>query len=321
MYLVFDVGATFIKYALVDSKGNISDKGKMPTERYSMAGKEGFVEKIKSVYQEKSGKADIEGIAMGLPGQIDVERGIVYGGGGIQYLHEAHLGEMISGACGGIRVALENDGKCAALAEVWLGNAKDATNAAVLVIGTGVGGGIVIDRHIHRGNNLLAGEVSFGIDNMTRQQIDSIVPCENMNVEETFDNNTFMISSNCTSASITYKASKIMGMKPDEVSGEMVYEWVEQGNRQIIDLMEDTYFSIAKLCCNLYMTIDPDVILIGGGISANPKFVAGIQNYVEKLKKITATYSKMKVDICAYRNDSNLLGALYNFMQKYEIVQ
>ena len=320
MYLVFDVGATFIKYALVDSEGNISEKGRMPSERYSEKGVSGFVEKIKSVYEEKSGKADIEGIAMGLPGQIDVERGIVYGGGGLQYLHEAHLGDMISKACGGVRVALENDGKCAALAEVWLGNAKDATNAAVVVIGTGVGCGIVIDRHIHRGNNLLAGEVSYGIDNMTRQQADSIISCEDMNVEMAYDKSPFMVSSNCSAGFITYKAARIMGLEPDEVSAEMVYQWVEQGNQEIIELMEDVYFSIAKLCCNLYMTIDPDVILIGGGISANPNFVSGIQKYVEKLKKITSTYSKMKVDICAFRNDSNLLGALYNFMQKYGIV-
>ncbi len=321
MYLVFDVGATFIKYALIDNDGNISGKDKMPTERYSKEGVSGFVAKIKRVYDKVSADNDIVGIAMALPGQIDVERGIVYGGGGVKYLDGAYLGDLISEACGGVRVSLENDGKCAALAEVWLGNAKDATNAAVIVMGTGVGGGIVIDRHIHRGNRLLAGELSFGIDNMTKEQVDSVICCETVNVEDTFEYDSFLVTSACSASSITYRASKIMHMKPEDVLGEMVYQWIDEGNEEIIDMMEDSYFSIAKLCCNLYMTIDPDIVLIGGGISANPNFVAGIQKYVDKLKKITQVYDGLKVDICKFRNDSNLLGALYNYKQKYEGVK
>lgn len=281
MYLVFDIGATFIKYALMDDEGNISGKGKTPTDRYAEAGTPAFVAQIKKVYDEKVLDCDITGIAMGLPGQIDVERGIVYGGGGIKYLDGAHLGDLISEACGGVPVALENDGKCAALAEVWLGNASTATNAAVVVVGTGIGGGIIIDRKIHRGKRLLAGELSYALMNMTREEADNVRCCEELTVEETFEYNPFMVTSTCTASSITYKASKIMHMKPEEVTGEMVYQWIDEGNQEIIDMVEDSYFSIAKLCCNLYMTIDPDVILIGGGMSANPNFVPGVKKYVD----------------------------------------
>ena len=261
MYLVFDVGATFIKYALMDDEGNISGKGKTPTDRDAEAGTPAFVAQIKKVYDEKVLDCDITGIAMGLPGQIDVERGIVYGGGGIKYLDGAHLGDLISEACGGVSVALENDGKCAALAELWLGNASTATNAVVVVVGTGIGGGIIIDRKIHRGKRLLAGELSYALMNMTREEADNVRCCEELTVEETFEYNPFMVTSTCTASSITYKASKIMHMKPEEVTGEMVYQWIDEGNQEIIDMVEDSYFSIAKLCCNLYMTIDPDVIL------------------------------------------------------------
>lgn len=318
MYLVFDVGATFIKHALIDDEGNISDKGKLPTDRYAADGAPAFVRQIKGVYDEAKTKCGIDGIAMGLPGQIDVDNGIVYGGGGIKYLDGVHLGKLISDACDGVRVSLENDGKCAALAEVWLGNAKDARDAAVLVFGTGIGGGIIIDRHIHRGRRLLAGELSFGISNMTREQIPNIICCESApTIEDEFDNNVFTNDVACATSPLTYKAAKIMGMPPEEVSGELVYRWVSEGNKDIIELVEDTYFSIAKLCVNIYLTIDPDVILIGGGISANPDFVAGIQRYAEKLKGITKVLDGLRIDVCKFRNDSNLLGALYNFKQKY----
>jgi len=60
------------------------------------------------------------------------------------------------------------------------------------------------------------------------------------------------------------------------------------------------------------MTIDPDVILIGGGMSANPNFVPGVKKYVDKIRKITKTYDGMVIDTCKFRNDSNLL--LFQFI-------
>ena len=65
MYLVFDVGATFIKYALMDDEGNISGKGKTPTDRYAEAGTPAFVAQIKKVYDEKVLDCDITGIKRG----------------------------------------------------------------------------------------------------------------------------------------------------------------------------------------------------------------------------------------------------------------
>ena len=62
------------------------------------------------------------------------------------------------------------------------------------------------------------------------------------------------------------------------------------------------------------------MILIGGGISAEPAFLAGIRKYVDQLEKISLVFNDMKIDVCKFRNDSNLLGALYNFKQIYEEV-
>ena len=86
MYLVFDVGGTFVKYALMQADGEIVKKDKLPTPIKPGQGVEDFVEMIGEIYDACIVQYDIEGIAMDLPGQIDVERGIVYGGGGIKYL-------------------------------------------------------------------------------------------------------------------------------------------------------------------------------------------------------------------------------------------
>ena len=68
---------------------------------------------------------------------------------------------------------------------------------------------------------------------------------------------------------------------------------------------------------NIFAIVDPDIILLGGGISAQPAFVEGVKRYVEKLKSISMITNFIKVDVCKFGNDSNLLGALYSFRQMY----
>lgn len=321
MYLVFDVGATFVKHARMTSTGEILEKGKIPTKNKPEDGVVGFVDSLVPIYDSYKEKGKIEGIAMGLPGQIDVENGIVYGGGGIKFMDNVKLGEILSKRCDNVKVSLENDGKCAALAEVWMGNAKDCKDACVLVFGTGIGGGVIKDRKVHRGNRLLAGELSYCIENMTRADINKITEIEKIpSIADSFDEMPFLVSAHCSVSSLTHKVALAKELPWESVNGELIYKWAAEGDEIVNEILEDEYFSIAKLCCNLYVTLDPDIILIGGGISAQPLFLQGIQKYVDKLRVITKVYDEMKIDVCKYRNDSNLLGALYNFKQKYNLI-
>lgn len=321
MFLVFDVGGTFVKYAWMSGEGEILEKGKFETDRTKNATPEAFIEAIGKVYDQYKNKGEVEGIAMDLPGRIDVDHGIVYGGGALTYLHEVHVGDLVSKRCDGVRVSLENDGKCAALAEVWLGNAKDCQNAVVMVFGTGIGGGIIINRRVHRGNRMIAGELSYFMDNMTREQAENIKPLRELgNLYEVYDNGPYFLSAQASTSSRCYAAAKILGIPPQDVSGELIYKLAKEGNEDMQELLKDLYFTIAKSCCGLYTTLDPDVILIGGGISAEPEFVEGIKKYVDMIKVADPILDEIKIDICKYRNDSNLYGALYNFMQKFEMV-
>lgn len=322
MYLVIDVGGTFIKYAAMTGDGDILEKGKLPTPCKTGDGIDDFVASVKGIYDGYKVKENIEGIAMDLPGQIDVENGIVYGGGALKYLDEVRLQDLLMDCCDGVPVALENDGKSAALAELWKGNARDVNNACVIVFGTGVGGGIIINRKIHRGKNMLAGELSYFIGNMTRADIAGIEPVETTkDIYALFDANKFIMSSIASTSALAYHAAKLRGIKPEEINGELIYKWAKSGDTVMQELLEDFYFEIAKMCCSLYITIEPEIILLGGGISAEPCFIEGIRGYVEQIKQVARVYDGIKLDVCKYRNDSNLYGALYNFKQKYNMVK
>lgn len=317
MYLVYDVGGTFIKYALMTSEGEILDKGKTKTPNKPANTVEDFVETLGSIYDGYKDK-QVDGIALDLPGQIDVDNGMVYGGGALRYMHRVPLQKLLEDRCDGHKVSLENDAKAAALAEVWKGNAKDVSDACILIFGTGIGGAVIKDRHVHRGKHLLAGEVSFAIDEMTLADVETIVPIEDMDIMEAVDRVPFFCAAHGATASMCHNLAKKKGITDDEVSGEQVYQWAGEGDEVAKKALNEMYFSIAKLCLNMYVIFDPEVILIGGGISAEPRFIEGICEYVNKIKKLSLIYDEIKLDVCKYRNDSNLLGALYNFKQKYE---
>lgn len=320
MYLVYDVGGTYIKYALMDSEGTIHKKGKTPTPDGYESTLEHFVDILSDIYEEYKMIYELEGIAISIPGQIDVEKGIVYGGGALPYLDQIHLGELLSAKCDGIRVALENDAKCAALAEAWIGNAKDCQSAVVIVFGTGIGGGIIVDGKVLHGQDMVAGEVSLWIDSIQMDELPNIKPVEELSEREDFMDFPRGLWHNKASVMYLRKTiAKYKKMDYREVSGEQIYEWAQEGDQYINALLENVYLSIAKQLCNMYVILAPEIILIGGGISSRAEFLEGVMRYVNQIKNFSRMFRNIRVDTCRYLNDSNLVGALYNFKQKYNM--
>ena len=155
--MVFDVGGTGIKYSVMDEQLNRTDTGSTPTPADSQ---EHFLNTLREIYLPH--KDEVDGIALSLPGFIDAERGVVKGGGApsLAYNVGTPVGPRLAEACG-CRVWIENDGKAAAIAELERGVLKGCRNAAVFIIGTGVGGGLIIDGKLVRGRDCTAGEYSF----------------------------------------------------------------------------------------------------------------------------------------------------------------
>lgn len=136
--MVFDVGGTEIKYSVMDEQLNRADAGSVPTPGDTQ---EHFLATLEALYRPHA--AEVDGIAMSLPGFIDAEHGVVRGGGAPSLLYNigTPVGPRLAQRCG-CRVFLENDGKAAAIAELQLGALKGCTNGAVFIIGTGVGGAL-----------------------------------------------------------------------------------------------------------------------------------------------------------------------------------
>lgn len=151
----FDVGGTEIKYSVMDEQMNRFDAGSVPTPQDTQ---EHFLDTIYALYAPH--KDEVAGIAMALPGFVDANTGYVSNGGALLYNTGTQVGQLVRERCG-CRVTLENDGKAAAIAELRAGALQGCCNAAVFIIGTGVGGGIIANGQLVRGVHFTAGEYSF----------------------------------------------------------------------------------------------------------------------------------------------------------------
>lgn len=323
MYLIFDIGGTFSKYALMKADGTIVDKGKFETKNKEGDTVDDFVDSLVAVYDNYKTYTVIEGISMSLPGQIDVENGIVYVGGALPFLHKVRLGKLMSDRCDHKPVTLENDAKCAALAEIWKGNASDYTNAVLFIIGTGVGGGVIIDRKVHRGNRMIAGEFSYIFDTITREEAEhNLLNVDDVELlEDKYGDGIYSLSKAAATYSLRVRVSKEKNIPLEQVTGELIYKWSDEGDEICSNALKDMYFAIAKQCLNMYVILNPDVILIGGGISSEPRFIEGIRYYAKMLSNAAEMFKGYKIELCKFGNDSNLLGALYNFLQMHDLTK
>ncbi|MBF2516606.1 ROK family protein [Listeria marthii] len=290
MYFVYDIGGTFIKFALMENNGTIKMKDKFPTTAKSA---EELVEQM--VEKWRPYQQDVTGIAVSCPGVVNTETGVIYQGGALLFMHEKNLAEMLARECH-VPVVLQNDAKSAALAELWLGVAKDVDSAAILTLGSGVGGGIIMNGKLQSGFNLMAGEVSF--------------------IQTSFDTEKLRGKFFGRAGSAVELIKRIATKKnlADKKDGEQVFEWINQGDEEAQAIFDDYIYGLASQVLNIQYLIDPEIIAIGGGISAQPIVVKRLNKAIEEIKASNPFHgARPKIVTCHFQNDANLYGALYNF--------
>lgn len=292
--LVLDIGGTLIKYAVMNRNAEIFQRGELPTPLENI---EDLMRKIEEIYH--SVKDEVDGIAISMPGNIDSEKGYIYSPGYLKYNANTNILDKIHEYIN-VPVSVENDGKSAALAEVWKGNLSDCKDGVVMILGTGIGGGIIKDGKVHKGNHFFAGEFSF-----IMQEFNDL----------SFDN-VFALTGS-TSAFVSEVAAT-KNVDSNSINGYKVFSMIEENDKEVLEIFERFTRNIAIQIYNLQCILDPDKILIGGGISKQPILLEKIKENLEKIyEKIPFDIPHAVVDTCKHYNDSNLIGALYNYYLQF----
>lgn len=303
--MVFDVGGTGIKYSVMDEQLERTDTGSIPTPSDNQ---EHFLNTLRDIYLPHKGEVD--GIALSLPGFIDAENGVVKGGGAPSIIYNVGtpVGPRLAEKCG-CRVWIENDGKAAAIAELELGALKGCRNAAVFIIGTGVGGGLIIDGKLVRGRDCTAGEYSF----------------VNTNADEWHNGSKTMACQCSTSALLDgYRARK--GLAPDApVDGRSFFEAVHAGEPEANETLRSFCKAVAVQIYNLTVLLDLERVAIGGGVSNQAILIDTLnevyEDFILKGHPFSEAQARLlprpEIVACRFANNANQIGAFASYRKAF----
>lgn len=294
MYLGIDVGGTEIKYALLDEQAHFISQDHCPTPTTNL---EDFLEALDAIVLPH--KKDIQGIAMSMPGKIDTATGYMYTGGSLShFIFNIPLGEQLSQRyqC---PVSIENDAKCAALAESWLGALKDYDHGVVIILGTGIGGGIILNREVWRGFKGSAGEIS----NLPTDYHDLYNPCTQWSFLNGYK-------------SLTYPYETRKGLPHGSISGRDFFDAYHAQDADAVSCFETYIDTMVAGIITIQTVLDVEIYCIGGGISAQDCLIAAISKKVDEYftKNVYTPLNKPHITRCQFKNDANIIGALKTFL-------
>lgn len=293
VYLGIDIGGTETNYGLIDDDGEL---GTIRTRETPMESLTLFLDMMGDIYDEYADQ--IEGMAVSMPGIIHSKTGYAVHGGSLKYIKKMNMVEMLETRCQ-TTIHVENDGKAATLGELWKGNLKNIQQGIMLNLGTGIGGGIIVNGELLKGHHYSAGEFSFIKTNAARSKdADYMFGFQN-GIKKLFQK----IADQCD-------------VPLASVDGYMMYELIEAGNKKAAICLNEYCYTLAIQLFNLQMILDSERIIISGGISGNPLLIQLINKNVTKVYEeelgenlfVMPTIMESK-----FGNNGNIIGALYNY--------
>lgn len=287
-YLAIDIGGTKIKYGLLADTGQKLFSATLKTPQ-SLSSFKAALSQLISEYQ-----AQVAGVAISVPGKVDSYAGIVYHGGALPFLDGLNFKELVAQVNADLTFALQNDGKAGALAEKWQGSLQAYDNACAIILGTAVGGGIILNGKIYAGSHHQAGEFSYLPSNIYAQGFDRLSGTSGSAVQ--------MIE----------RAAAKLGLV-DLQDGPTVFAQIKQQNSKVWPIFQEYCQAVAYLVLGLQAVLDLEAYTIGGGISANEILLTEINRAYDRLSG-DFPFEKPAIKQATLQNDANLYGALYQLL-------
>jgi glucokinase len=300
LYLGIDIGGTAVKIALLKEDATIISKTSKSVifDNYQTPIIETVVKEVKIFMDQNAlSSANLNGIGVSATGQIDITSGTVIGTDGKFKTYEGTNIKQVLESKFNVKTEVLNDANAMILAEYWQGVAVGHKQVVGITIGTGVGGGIIVDGKILSGLKGIAGEVGH----MSIKKDGDLCTCGNHGCYEKYASTTRLVND-----------VKKLNLLKEPVNGYSVFE--NLANPKVNQVYDGWLDDIARGLVDLIHIFNPSLVVIGGGVSGQQELF--IEPLSQKIRsKIMPRFNDdLEIKAAYYKNDAGVIGAVYNFM-------
>lgn len=299
-----DVGGTTVKLGLFAENGTLNDKWEIATRKdeggsYILSDIAASIEE--KLQEKKISLKNVIGLGMGIPGPITSEGTVlkcVNLGWGI-----FNVAEEVTKLTGIENVKVGNDANVAALGEMWQGGGKGYKNIVMITLGTGVGGGIIIDGNILTGSKGAAGEIGHITVNYDEEDTCN---CGKRGCLEQFASATGIVKEAKRLLLISDKPSKLRELQ--YLSAKTIFDAAKEGDELANDLVEQLGKYLGIAASHIAAVIDPEAFVIGGGVSkAGEMLTELVKKYYEK--NVMFALQNKEFRLAKLGNDAGIYGS------------
>lgn len=299
-----DLGGTNLKAGIVDGNGKIAYRlsKKTNSEADSQTISDQILELIAEIIRISNlKKSDIVGIGLGSPGLVDKKGETILFSPNLPRWRNIPIKRIIAERFS-MPCVLENDANAAAWGEKWAGAGKEASSLVMLTLGTGIGGGIVIEDRLWRGANNVAAEIGH----MVIQTDGPLCKCGNRGCIEVYASATGMVRR----FQELLKGGTPSALKGcHEITAKRINDAALQGDKASLDIIEETGRYLGIAIVNIMHIINPEMIVLAGGMIGSGELLMNPLREVTTQRAFEASYKDTKIVFSQLGNDAGIIGA------------
>lgn len=299
-----DVGGTTIKMGFFETDGKLLDKWeiKTNTENGGVAVLPDIAKGIdEKLAQEGISKDDVQGVGVGVPGSVYgegiVNRCVNLGWGVVNVAEELRT-------LTGLDVKVGNDANVAALGELWQGGVKGCKDAVMITLGTGVGGGVIVDGKIVAGFNGGGGEIGHITVNPDEEDTCN---CGQHGCLEQYASATGIVRMAKKKLAASDAETTLRGFDP--LTAKDIFDEAKNGDAVANELVNDLGYILGCTLSNVACVVNPEAIVIGGGVSKAGDILI---NTIQKHFKATSFFvvEETRFELATLGNDAGMYGCM-----------
>lgn len=304
-----DLGGTFIKAGAIGPEGDVLYRCRRETE-----GDEGpervcanIAEAVRECSENLSEHQQAVGVGVGSPGPLDLDRGVVIFAPNLPGWDNVPLRDMVENLTD-LPCVVENDANAAALGEQWIGAGHGCSSLVLFTLGTGIGGGIVVDGRVWHGFNDCAGEIGH-------MSIDPEGPrcgCGNWGCIEAHASATAMVRR--MRDTIESGTTTILADKADELTAKDIHEAAVNGDDAATENIHMTGFYLGVAVSNIMHILNPEVVVLSGGVTAAGNMLLRPVRQTARERTMEACRRDVKIRFADLGEDAGVVGAARSFV-------